>query len=405
MALVLNILLSAISMGIFAGRLYELINLTDAATNFITFNGIIFNPYILPIFVLITICCGVLILGDIKSGKVFFARSAGVFSAFAGISFLIHIFMSLSADTNEMLNRNRLIFFVMIGAFGLIALGTVGLKGKKYEIAIVIMIIIFCIGLCLNAIVFNVSSIYNIKFLQESLSDVSIALFFLLVFKNVYSPSKYSIIQLYVAGFLCFVLCGIMSMANIAYGYISNTISVSELFLQSGYAFIGLYAAATAFLTIPNGRIETSIKDCEPEAWKSIKMLEQTQELKIPEKQSLNDIAKNEQEYRASFKNVSDKTATYKLPYKTPEDTSIDADEVEKNWLGKPIKSKTKKPKRESERKPREKKAAQEPEISDSFAKEHTYNAMDVESEPMVFKANESIKTNSDNKVVYKRPK
>ncbi|MEG1895685.1 MAG: hypothetical protein RR162_05545, partial [Oscillospiraceae bacterium] len=315
MALILNALLSIISIGIFSGRLYELINLTDPQTNFLIYKGIVFNPYILPIFILITACCGVLILGDIKAGKKFFAKSAGIFSAFAGICFIVYIGMSLSSlGTYGNETSSLLLFFIMIGAFGLITLGVLGLKGKRYEAIIVVMIITFCVGLCLNVIVFNVSSIYNIKFLQESLSGLSIVIFFLLVFKNEYSPSPASIMHLYVSGFVCFVMCGVMNMATIANGYIAGTMSVSELFLYSGYVFIGLYAVSTAFLTIPNGKIEISIKDCEPEAWDSIKMLAQTQELKIPDKQELSGIALKEKEYKSSFKNSDGKTTTYKLP-------------------------------------------------------------------------------------------
>lgn len=314
MALILNILLSIASVGIFAGRLYELINLMDSETNFLLYKGVVFNPYILPIFIIITVCCGILILGDIKAGKTFFAKSAGIFSVFAGVSFLIYIAVSLAGgniESNKALSFFML--FLLLGAIGLIALGIAGLRGKSYETVIVSLVTIFCVGLCLNAIVFNVSSINNITFLKDSLSSVCVVLFFLLVFKNAYSPSRSSIMWLYITGFLCFALCGIMYMADIAYGYYVGTLAINSLFLYSGYMFIGLYAVSTAFLAIPNGKIEISIKACEPDAWNSIKMLAQTQELKISTKKPLNGIALREKGFKTSLHSKDDKTTIYNI--------------------------------------------------------------------------------------------
>lgn len=390
MALILNILLAFISVGIFSGRIYELMNLTNIETNFLTFKGVIFNPYILPIFIIITVCCGVLILGDIKAGKSFFAKSAGIFSIFAGSSFLIYIIMTIvDGDIAQNNSLSQFLFFLMLGAIGFIGLGMLGLRSKKYEIAIVSILTVFCIGLCLNVIVFNVSSIYNVTFLKESLAILSIVMFLLMVFKNVYSPSRSSIMWLYISGFVCFVLCGVMYLADIAYGCIENSISVSSLFLYTGYVFIGLYAVSTAILAIPNGKIEISIKPCEPAAWNSIKMLAQTQEIDIKEKLHLTGIALKEIEYKAQHENMNQKTATYNIMSRI----ILDPDETD-GAVAKRVKEK-----RIKERPIREKAVKEKP-IREKVEKIRPVK----EEKKKSFKAEGKKSSSSAEKVVYKRP-
>ena len=76
MSLTLTILLSLFSAGILAGRVYEILNLTDASTGFLLVNGIIMNPYILGIFAVITLCCGILIFGSYKTVKPYYSKSS-----------------------------------------------------------------------------------------------------------------------------------------------------------------------------------------------------------------------------------------------------------------------------------------------------------------------------------------
>ena len=73
MSLALTILLTLLSAGILAGRVYEIINLTDANTGFLLVKGIVMNPYILGIFAVITLCCGILIFGSCRKAEPYYS--------------------------------------------------------------------------------------------------------------------------------------------------------------------------------------------------------------------------------------------------------------------------------------------------------------------------------------------
>ena len=83
MSLILSLLLSLCSVGILAGRIYEILKLTNIETGFLITEGIALNPVLLGLFVLITICCGILIFGREKDPAPFFSeKSAQVGNCF-----------------------------------------------------------------------------------------------------------------------------------------------------------------------------------------------------------------------------------------------------------------------------------------------------------------------------------
>ena len=63
MAVGLSILVCLLSVGMLAGRIYEILYLTDSSTGFLVTKGIALNPVLTAIFAVIVICCAVILFG------------------------------------------------------------------------------------------------------------------------------------------------------------------------------------------------------------------------------------------------------------------------------------------------------------------------------------------------------
>ena len=66
MIVFLNSLFIFVSVMFFAGRLYEVLNLLEEGTYFLVRKGIVTTPLMIAIVVLISVCCGVLVISDRK---------------------------------------------------------------------------------------------------------------------------------------------------------------------------------------------------------------------------------------------------------------------------------------------------------------------------------------------------
>ena len=88
MAVGLTVMLAWISVGILAGRVYEIISLTDMETGFLVTKGLALNPLLIALFLLITVCCGVMIFGKEKKAEPFFSKSSGIMADLAGAAFI-----------------------------------------------------------------------------------------------------------------------------------------------------------------------------------------------------------------------------------------------------------------------------------------------------------------------------
>lgn len=245
MAIFLTILLSLLSVGVLAGRVYEILNLTDAATGFFYYKGIVFNPYILGIFAVIAICCGVIIFGDKKDDRPFFSQSSKIISIAAGAMFVVYSVMSYSSSFNFV--------FTLAGGLGLILLGVFEIhpKGDIKDILITVLMLVFIIGKSLDVIIFDVYTIHNVQFIKNALSYISTGLFFMYVFKNAFAPSKTSRMLLYITGMLAALMCGIMNIAEIVCMAINDSIVLPDLFFLAGYAFLGFFAFDNAVSVLP----------------------------------------------------------------------------------------------------------------------------------------------------------
>lgn len=274
MTIILNALLIIISIGIFAGRMYEILYITDMQTNFLLHKGIIFNPYILPIFIIIALCCGILILGGLKTKKKFFPSHGSFLLALSALFFIIS---GVTSKTSGGLQA----VFTIFGIVGLLLLSLLSLKGKPYEILIVLFLTIFSIGGCIDSIVLNVSSINNTVFLTSALTNIAITLFLLLLYKNAYAPSKSSRMFLYVGGYICFAVTGMLNAAQLTAQLMSSEFALSLSSRYIAYIFIGLYGLAAALQCRPSGKSEHEKLEFEPEAVDAIKVIDNTVELDI----------------------------------------------------------------------------------------------------------------------------
>ncbi len=253
MVLALNILLSILSVGILAGRVYEILNVTDAATGFLTSTGIVFNPYILVIYLVITICCGIIIFENSKKSAPFFSKSDGLFAIISGVSLIVASVMNLQGS--------KLSLFAIVGGIAFVLLGVFGLNNDIKDKIIMLLMLVFVIGMCFDVIIFNVSTVYNINFLKNVLSYITIISFILFVFKNMYAPSKYSRMVLYITGYMSFIFCTIMYIADIMASFAKGTFEIPNLIWNLAFVFIGFYGFATALSVASESKKLSDIKE------------------------------------------------------------------------------------------------------------------------------------------------
>lgn len=255
MTIALTVLLSLLSLGILAGRIYEILKLTDAETGFFIYKGIVFNPYILVIFIVITVCCAVLIFGGNKKVQPFFSQSSKIIALASGVMFLIYGVMSAGYGITPI--------FVIAGGTGLVLLGAFELKPNvnAANIAMVVLFVVFIAGLSLDVIIFNVSTIYNVEFIKNALSYMSAGLFLLFVMKNVFAPNVYSAMLLYITGIVAFVMCGVMNIADIIVMAVNGQAVLPQLFFNAGFGFFGFFAFDNAISVMPKKIIQAEAEN------------------------------------------------------------------------------------------------------------------------------------------------
>lgn len=255
MTIALTVLLSLLSLGILAGRIYEILKLTDPQTGFFIYKGIVFNPYILVIFTVITICCAVLIFGGNKKVKPFFSQSSKIIALASGAMFLIYGVMSAGDGITSV--------FIIAGGIALVLMGIFELKPSvnAVNIATVVLIVVFIAGLCLDVIIFNVSTIHNIVFIKNALSYMAAGLFLLMVMKNVFAPSVYSGMLLYITGIIAFVMCGVMNIADIIAMAVDGQAVLPQLFFNAGFGFFGFFAFDNAISVMPKRIVQTDAEN------------------------------------------------------------------------------------------------------------------------------------------------
>lgn len=244
MSLTLTILLSLISAGILAGRVYEILNLTDAATGFLLVKGVVLSPYILGLLAVIVVCCGVIIFSQFKVVEPYYSSTSKYTAFIAGIA--------MAAAGGFALKAEAVAPFIMAGGVALIAIAVAGLGKKKSDYIVMVLLLVFAAGLCMDVVTFNVSSYHNTVFLQNVLSYICMIAFMLTVLKNVYMPARFSRMMLYIAGMLSFAICSMMNLADVICYIITGGQSIAYLIKGIAFTLFGIYAFDNAVSAIPD---------------------------------------------------------------------------------------------------------------------------------------------------------
>ena len=244
MSLVLTILLSLISAALLAGRVYEILYLTDTTTGFLMVNGVVFNAYIPAIFAVIVICCGVIVFAQDKTVAPFYSKSSRFTAALAAMALVAAGAVTVKTDMTAA--------FFIAGGLALLIIAIAGLGERKTDVLVMILLFAFTAGLCLDVVSFDVSTYYNTAFLHKTIAYVCMISFMLTVLKNVYMPSKGSKMTLYILGVLSFAGCSMFSIAEIISYVVSNGQFAPQLVREIAFAMFGLYAFDNAVSAIPS---------------------------------------------------------------------------------------------------------------------------------------------------------
>ena len=187
--------------------------------------------------------------------KPFFSQSSKIIALAAGVMFLIYGVMSAGDGITSV--------FIIAGGIALVLMGIFELKPSvnAVNIATVVLIVVFIAGLCLDVIIFNVSTIHNIVFIKNALSYMAAGLFLLMVMKNVFAPSVYSGMLLYITGIIAFVMCGVMNIADIIAMAVDGQAVLPQLFFNAGFGFFGFFAFDNAISVMPKRIVQTDAEN------------------------------------------------------------------------------------------------------------------------------------------------
>ena len=250
MTLFLNILFTVVSVMYLAGRMYEIISITDLTTGFLTAPGVVTTPAMAAIIVVIAVCCGVIIFSADKKEIRKVKMPVGVLGIAAGVFFI-------AGGIVNSLNCFKYGGFIgyhiaeALGGISLIFLGIKNIKCKKRERIPAIGMLMLPVGVCLNSVVYEIKSIHNTDYLMRSVAGLLTLVFFMLLLKIVYAPGKTTRMMLYISALLNFLFTGVGSLAAVLGGVLTGTTVFGQLLYNVGFIFIGVYSLFTAFYITP----------------------------------------------------------------------------------------------------------------------------------------------------------
>lgn len=254
MAVFLNLIFIFISILFFAGRLYEIINLTGGADGFIT-HGIVSTLPMLAALAVIAVCCGVITFAGKGAGQKIKKLPMGFFGFAAGLVFIaagVFTVMDIFARGGFLLYPAAMI----LGAIGLILLGLYDIKGKSKEKIPFVLVMLLPVFTCLNNLVYDIQTIYNTVYLLKSISAIVCLLFFIFLFKSVYNSKNSTLMFLHIFALLNFAFSGASSAAHLA-GYITKGgLPIGETLAYAGFLILGFYSLFISFCIIPEASAE-----------------------------------------------------------------------------------------------------------------------------------------------------
>ncbi len=250
MSTLLNILFTAVAVFFFGGRLFEIIALTDTTTGFIMGKAIVTSPLMMIIICVMAVCCGVIMFSGEYSGKKMKKMPVGIFGYAAGFFFI-------SGGIISSVNCFRFGGFIgyhmieVLGGIGLILLGISHIRGKKSERLPMLFIILLCMGVCLNSVVYEIKTIRDTDYMMRTLAGVTALLFFTMLFRNTIMPGKGTKMLLYITSQLNFAFGGVGSLAAVIGNLVNGTSDFPQMLYNLGFVVLGAYSLFVAFLISP----------------------------------------------------------------------------------------------------------------------------------------------------------
>lgn len=283
MSLFLSVVVCLFSVGILAGRIYEIISLTDPATGFLITKGIALNPVLLVLFIVITVCSGVIIFGKTNTKEVFYSKSSGIIAMAAGVAFVAYGIMLVMDSTSAVL--------MIVGGVAWFLIGMTGLGDTPKDAVIMVLLTVFTAGLCLDIIAFDVYSIYYTAFMHKVLSYISIMVLVLAVLKNTYMPSGKARMLLFVSGFICFAFSGMMGIAEIICFIASGQGFGADTVKELAFVLVGVYGLDNALSVLPEKNSDNDEKTAPEKMSDEAQPAEQENAQNIADKEQTAEIA------------------------------------------------------------------------------------------------------------------
>ena len=250
MTTILNVLFTVVALLFFAGRLYEIIGLTDVTTGFLTGKAVVTSPFMMIIILVMAVCIGVIMFAGETESKKMKKMPVGIFGYVSGFFFIAG---GVISSVNCFRFGGFIGYHIMeiLGGVGLILLGMQNLRGKKSERIPMVLIILLCVGVCLNAMVYEIKTVQDTEFMMRTLTGVTSLLFFTTLFKNAIVSDKTTKMLLYISARVNFVIAGAGGLAAVAGNFVTGMSSFPQQLYNVGFAVLGIYSLFVAFLISP----------------------------------------------------------------------------------------------------------------------------------------------------------
>ena len=242
----------------FAGRIYELLNLTDFTTGFLSAKGIVANPLTVALIVLVAVCCGVIIFSG-KGAPQKRKYATGLPWFISGMLFIAGAIFSIM-DTFKHGGFLGFDIAIIIASAGVLWLGILDIKGKKREKIPFLLTMLLPVAFCLNSVIYEVSTVHNSLYTMRVLSYMSLLVFLLMLFKSVYRPDSKSDGMLFSAALVnvAFSLFGIGAVAICS--LVKRSIDLGGLMSDLGFVVMGVYSLTVSLIVLAKAKNQSPVK-------------------------------------------------------------------------------------------------------------------------------------------------
>ena len=244
--LIPNIPFLIVAVLFFAGRLFDLLSVTDIATGYMSAAPVVSKPLMIVLVFIVAACCTVFVRPRLINQKKIKARTPGIFGAFTG-AFLIAAAVFNIINTFKWGGFLGFDIAIILGSVSLIFLSFTDIKGKKYETLPFILTVAAFASVCLNSVIIDIGTVNNTIYFFKNIAFINTFIFVLLLFKSIYAPAKYTKMSLYFVSLVNFVFSCLCMLALLV-AYVSKLgFEPRVVFLYAGYISMGLYSMTLAF--------------------------------------------------------------------------------------------------------------------------------------------------------------